>query len=92
MSMNYPRWRNTPRCFEEAKDALENAGPCLACGARLLLPIVRPPVEIWKAHCNHCGSEVPLAVMLNREHWQKSAKRTPWKLKPIKSCNHTKSE
>lgn len=43
---------------------------CIACGSPLLLPIIRPPIEVWKVHCNACGSEIPIVVLLNPEAWK----------------------
>lgn len=69
------KWDNTPLTLAQAKVVLERSdcSACLACGSRMILPIYRPPIEAYLAHCNHCGSEIPLAVMLNRSAWQVTA-------------------
>ncbi len=67
------RWGGTPVTLEAAADALKDYPACIACGSHLLVAIKRPPVDAFRAHCNHCGSEIPIAVMINREAWQVTA-------------------
>jgi hypothetical protein len=69
------KWDDTPVTLEQAKAVLARpaCSACLACGSKLVLPISRPPIDAYRAHCNHCGSEIPIAVMLNREAWQVTA-------------------
>ena len=78
------KWNDVPMTKEEAEAALKRQPCCLACGSQMLLPLVRPPIDtvrrfsapsvhVWRAHCNHCGSEVPIAVMLNNEAWRVTA-------------------
>lgn len=64
-----PKWRNVPTTKRQAERAVEGK-LCLVCGSPLLLPIIRPPIDVWKVHCNHCGTEMPIAVLLNRKAWK----------------------
>jgi len=67
------KWNNVPTTKEEAESALKRQPCCLACGSQMLIPLVRPPIKAWSVHCNHCGSEIPIAVMLNNEAWRVTA-------------------
>lgn len=68
-----PKFRGAPESYPQAKARLRGKG-CPLCGSHLLLPIMSEPAIVWKAHCNHCGSEVPIVVLLNRDAWRKTAK------------------
>lgn len=63
------KWRDMPKNKDEADMALLGKR-CLVCGSSLLLATNRPPIDIWKVHCNHCATEMPIAVLLNREAWK----------------------
>ncbi len=67
------KWLDTPTIIEDAERALQRHPECVACGSTLLLPLLRPPIDAYRVHCNHCGSEIPMAVMLNREAWRITA-------------------
>jgi len=67
------KWDDVPTTKEEAEAALKRQPFCLACGSQMLIPLVRPPIDAWRVHCNHCGSEIPIAVMLNNEAWRVTA-------------------
>lgn len=67
------KWKNYPKTYAGAKAALSESGgcACVVCGRKhLVLPITRPPSDNWRVHCNHCGSEVPLAVVMNLKAWR----------------------
>lgn len=68
------KFDNVPETAEAAREAIL-AYPCkgcVVCGSRLVLSVVRV-VGVY-VHCNHCGSEVPFAAVLNQEAWQITAK------------------
>lgn len=69
------KWDGTPTTLAEAWSVLArpHCSACLACGSDMLVPIVRPPIDAYRVHCNHCGSEIPIAVMLNQEAWKTTA-------------------
>jgi hypothetical protein len=63
------KWRNMPKSKQEAE--LVVAGRrCIVCNSPLLLPFIRPPIHVWKVHCNHCATEMPIVVLLNLEAWK----------------------
>lgn len=64
-----PKWLNNPENVQEC-DAVLKGKVCLVCGSPLLVPFFRPPINVYKAHCNHCASEIPITVMLNPEAWK----------------------
>lgn len=66
------KWKDAPRTFEQAKAALSRpiCSACPVCNSSLLLAIIRPPSELWKAHCNSCGSEITIAALMNRKAWR----------------------
>ena len=67
------KWKGAPKSHLEAGVALTDR-KCPMCRSDMLLSIIRPPSETWRAHCNHCGSEFPIAVILNREAWRLTAR------------------
>jgi hypothetical protein len=67
-----PKWLNEPSDYSEAEKAVKGR-PCPLCAARMLISIIRYPLQNWRAHCNHCGSEFLIAVLLNRKAWKESA-------------------
>lgn len=64
-----PKWRNAPQDKHEADMAVIGKH-CIVCGSQSLLPIIRPPIPVWKVHCNHCATEMPIVVILNRKAWK----------------------
>lgn len=64
-----PKWRGYPRNKHEAEMAIIGKY-CIVCGSPMLIPVVRPPIPDWKVHCNHCGTEMLIAVLLNRKAWK----------------------
>ena len=64
-----PKWRDTPLTKDEAESVLVDKC-CPICESNLLLPLLRPPKPDWLVHCNHCGSEMLIAVLLNQEAWK----------------------
>lgn len=64
-----PKWRSEPHNQHEAEMALIGKH-CIVCGSPMLLPIIRPPIDQWKVHCNHCATEMPIAVLINRKAWK----------------------
>lgn len=64
-----PKWNGSPETSDEAAEAIKGK-LCIICGSNLLLELIRRPRPDWIAHCNHCGSEVMIAVMLNRVAWK----------------------
>lgn len=64
-----PKWMCLPDVKSEADKVLLGKR-CPACNSPYLLPLKRLPVPDWKAHCNSCGSEFLIAVILNRDAWQ----------------------
>ena len=69
------KWNGAPKTLKAA-EKLCKAGSCIICNSRLLVAFRRYHDSPWIAHCNHCASQVPLAVMLNREAWKITAKIT----------------
>lgn len=69
MSEQNPKWRGNPKDKHEADMAVIGKH-CIVCGYPVLIPIVRSPVPDWKYHCNHCGAEMLIAVLLNRKAWK----------------------
>jgi hypothetical protein len=63
-----PKWRNAPEDIKQAEAAIVGL-QCPMCYSPLLLPIIRPPIPVWKVHCNHCATEIPIVVLLNRVAW-----------------------
>lgn len=68
-------------CAPKSRDEADNwirirALRCVACGSDMLLTILRRPMPDWRAHCNFCGSEYPVFVLLNRGAWQTLGKTT----------------
>lgn len=63
------KWKGNPKDFDQAKTALIGKC-CIVCGSPLILAIIRPPIPEWKMHCNHCGTEMNIAVLLNRKAWK----------------------
>jgi hypothetical protein len=63
-----PKWRNAPEDIKQAEAAIVGL-QCPMCYSPLLLPINRPPIPVWKVHCNHCATEIPIVVLLNRVAW-----------------------
>lgn len=64
-----PKWRMSPEDKQEAEFLIAGR-KCLVCGSPLLLPIIRPPINVWKVHCNHCATEMPIVVLINRKAWK----------------------
>ena len=60
-----------PRDKMEA-DSMIAGKECPVCSSHLLLPIKRDPLP-WRAHCNHCGSEVQIHVLCDLEKWRQRA-------------------
>jgi transcription elongation factor Elf1 len=67
--MSRKLWKGQPKTADEARIALSEE-TCPICNAKMLVSIVRQPNTDWKAHCNCCGMEVTIAVILNRAEWQ----------------------
>jgi len=67
-----PRWISNPSDHASALKALEGR-TCPVCGSNLLRAIIHPTARVWDAHCNNCGSKIPVVVILNREEWIRSA-------------------
>jgi len=63
------KWANNPNSAHEADIAIQGKR-CIVCNSPLLIPFLRPPRPDFIIHCNHCGSEILAAVMLNREAWK----------------------
>lgn len=63
-----PKWRNAPQDIKQAEAAIVGL-QCPMCYSTLLLPIIRPPANVWKVHCNHCATEIPIVVLINRVAW-----------------------
>ena len=68
-----PKWNGTPTDKHEAEMALIGKH-CIVCGAPMLLALIRPPRPEWLAHCNHCGTEMLIVVLLNRRVWREAWK------------------
>ncbi len=62
----YCMWIGSPKTFHQAKMAVIGKY-CIVCGCPALLAILRPPIPNWLVHCNHCSTEMPIAVLLNRK-------------------------
>lgn len=64
------KWSGDPKGMMAAWNVTRGrqAKPCIVCGSKLVLPVLR--LGPWLVHCNHCGSEIPIAVMLNRQAWR----------------------
>lgn len=74
-SITDAKWDNSPRNLLEANKAIHGK-ECPVCGCPLLLlAITRKPFPDWRVHCDHCGSEMLIAVLINREAWNEA-----WKL------------
>ncbi len=67
------KWFGVPTSKSEADIFISTRPLCLCCGSDLLVALVRPPIDAWRVHCNYCGSEVPIAVMLNNDAWRITA-------------------
>ncbi len=63
------RFNGNPRTAGEIKTALHGAR-CPVCSSDLLIGVYRPPIPDCKAHCNHCGTELPIFVLLNQKAWR----------------------
>jgi len=66
-----PKWKNAPKNKDEAKQ-IAFGKHCLTCGSDMLVYFIRPPIDVWKVHCNHCATEMPIAVLINRQAWKDS--------------------
>ncbi len=66
------KFDGVPRDYDAALELLKTRC-CALCGSRLLVAIHRHEL-VWNAHCNHCGSEVPFAVLLNQKAWRLTAR------------------
>jgi hypothetical protein len=66
------KWKNAPKTFERAKAVLAGSHgyACPVCNSTMLFPVIRQPSELWKAHCNTCGSEITIAALMNRTAWR----------------------
>lgn len=69
------KWLNAPKSKSAADQAIKSKW-CPICSSKLLLALVRPPLVDWRVHCNHCGMEVAIAVLINREAWTQIARQT----------------
>lgn len=67
------QWDCVPVDVESATRFASTAR-CVLCQSKLLVAIKRPPIDAFRVHCNHCGSEVPIAVMINRAAWTITAR------------------
>lgn len=67
-------WENNPTNKQEAEEAIKEK-TCFFCGSPLLIVFVRKPaLEHWKVHCNTCGTEIAIGVMLNANRWRAMVK------------------
>lgn len=54
------------KTIEEARAVLKSE-TCPICESILLVLFLRPPIDIWKVHCNKCGSEFLLDTFIKRK-------------------------
>ncbi len=62
------KWIGSSKTWSQAKMAVIGKH-CIACGSPALLAMLRIDTD-WLVHCNHCSTEMPIAVLLNRKAWK----------------------